>query len=221
MATNARHRNQSPSNAKLGGVTANYKLRPPDQRLADFDPARIRDVHYRIARLCAEGKTSSYIAAAVGMSIARISELRQAPNFQPFIARYRDRLDTIEDEVWAETKAKEQLLLHNALEHLNNRYLDSPESITHEQARLDYATVSERHEAKAPTVSYQLHGNVSQIPLAELVTLQRKRADQLLLEAPSDASLTDGASASGTPAKSGPDAAESVPVPTPPPPQRP
>jgi len=172
----------------------------------------IRDVHYRIARMVAEGKRSTDIAAQVGLSIDRISQLRNADEFQPLIAQARERLDQIDDKIYAKRRQQEELLLTNALHRLNDRYLDDPESVTHEQARLDYEKVSERIDGDKPTVSYQLHGNVSQIPLAELVTLQRKRHDQLLLEASSDTSLHDDASVSGDPAKSGPD---SVPQPEP------
>jgi hypothetical protein len=45
---------------------------------------------------------------------------------------------------------------------------------------MDYALVSERLKEEKPNVSVQLHGNLAEMPLAELVNVQRARADRLI-----------------------------------------
>jgi hypothetical protein len=163
-------------------------------------PFRLRDVHYRIARLLAEGKEGMEIAAKTGYSASRISSFRTDKHFRGLIEHYRERLDKIADEIYATRLQKTELLAHNALDHLNDKYEDEPHLISHEQARLDYSMASERLDAGKPTVNYQLHGNLSAIPLAELVNLQRARADQLLLEASAE---TNGSPSSVPPSVDG------------------
>ena len=62
------------------------------------------------------------------------------------------------------------------------KYETSPHEISHEQRRLDYALVTERLDGQVVKPSVVLHGNVSDMPLADLVRLQRARADRMLAE---------------------------------------
>src|SRR6516165_9288058 len=48
----------------------------------------VRDHHHRIARLVASGMTTLQIAAAVGLGISRISQLRQDQVMVALIAKY-------------------------------------------------------------------------------------------------------------------------------------
>jgi hypothetical protein len=142
----------------------------------------VRDHHHRIARLIASGMRSHEIAAAVGVGIARISELRNDPVMVQLIAKYGERYDAVDEEIYATRRQKEERVLHGALDMLIERYEKRPHEITHEQARLDYALMREGMDAQIVKPSVVLHGNVSDMPLAELVALQRARADRMLAE---------------------------------------
>ena len=56
----------------------------------------LRDSHHRIARLVAIGKNNLEVAAEAGMSIGRISQLRQDPAFMNLVADYRAEVH----EIW-------------------------------------------------------------------------------------------------------------------------
>jgi hypothetical protein len=134
----------------------------------------------------AEGKPSREIAAAVGCSVAYVSQLKNDELMKGLIAKQRERVDQIDDKVYATHQARLALIRDMSLDQLINRYHEQPETISHEQARLDFTMASEKLDGPRPAVSYNLHGNLSDIPLAELVALQRARADRLLLEASPD-----------------------------------
>jgi len=153
----------------------------PELGVNDTQPlVVVRDYHHRVARGIAEGLSSRAIATKVGLPVARVSALRGNITIVGLVARHRERLDAIDDAIYATRRQKEDLLLHNALDQLNDRYMDEGESVSHEQARMDYALVSERLKEEKPNVSVQLHGNLSEMPLAELVNVQRARADRLI-----------------------------------------
>jgi len=188
-------------------------IRPPE-----ILPENYRDVHYRVARMLAEGLKTTEIAKKTGMSMSRISCYRNDPSFTPLIDIFRAQVQAIDDDLYAQRRAKQELVADLALERMRDGYL-SDRPPPHEQARLDFAAMREALDANQPTVNYQIHGNVSQIPLAELVTLQRKRVDQMaLLEASAaDTSLPDGA-VGGEPTTPGPEnniLPEPVPAPSP------
>ena len=56
----------------------------------------LKDSHHRIARLVAIGKNNLEIAAEVGMSIGRVSQLKQDPAFMNLVADYRAEVK----EIW-------------------------------------------------------------------------------------------------------------------------
>jgi hypothetical protein len=166
----------------------------------------VRDHHHRIARLVASGMTTSQIAAAVGIGVTRVSQLRQDPVMVQLIAKYGERYDAIDEEIYATRRQKEELILHHALDGMIEKYETSPHEISHEQRRLDYALVTERLDGQVVKPSVVLHGNVSDMPLADLVRLQRARADRMLAETkPDDGSLPVTVVSADT--GSGPDAA--------------
>lgn len=55
----------------------------------------LRDSHHRIARLVAIGKNNLEVAAEAGMSIGRISQLRQDPAFKELVETYRAEVHAI------------------------------------------------------------------------------------------------------------------------------
>jgi hypothetical protein len=173
----------------------------------------VRDHHHRIARLVASGLTTSQIAAAVGLGISRISQLRQDQVMVALIAKYGERYDAIDEEMYATRRMKEELILHHALDGMIEKYELSPHEISHEQRRLDYALVTERLDGQVVKPSVVLHGNVSDMPLADLVRLQRARADKMLAEIkPDDGSLPVVVSAD---TGSGPVESDAAALPTP------
>jgi hypothetical protein len=127
--------------------------------------------------------TTSEIAAVVGLGITRISQLRQDSVMVALVAKYGERYDAIDEEIYATRRMKEELILHHALDGMIEKYELSPHEISHEQRRLDYALVTERLDGQVVKPSVVLHGNVSDMPLADLVRLQRARADRMLAEA--------------------------------------
>ena len=158
----------------------------------------VRDHHHRIARLVASGLTTSQIAAAVGIGVTRVSQLRGDPVMMQLIAKYGERYDAIDEEIYATRRMKEELILHHALDGMIEKYETSPHEISHEQRRLDYALVTERLDGQVVKPSVVLHGNVSDMPLADLVRLQRARADRMIAEQAVDVGSLPASSASGS-----------------------
>jgi hypothetical protein len=117
------------------------------------------------------------------LGITRISQLRQDSVMVALVAKYGERYDAIDEEIYATRRMKEELILHHALDGMIEKYETSPHEISHEQRRLDYALVTERLDGQVVKPSVVLHGNVSDMPLADLVRLQRARADKMLAEA--------------------------------------
>jgi DNA-binding CsgD family transcriptional regulator len=66
------------------------------QPVARTSVKTLKDSHHRIARLVAIGKNNLEIAAEAGMSIGRISQLRQDPAFMNLVADYRAEVH----EIW-------------------------------------------------------------------------------------------------------------------------
>ena len=164
---------------------ARYERKAAKAAVANGSPTSVpvlRDHHHRIARLVASGLTTSQIAAAVGLGITRISQLRQDQVMVALIAKYGERYDAIDEEIYATRRMKEELILHHALDGMIEKYETSPHEISHEQRRLDYALVTERLDGQVVKPSVVLHGNVSDMPLADLVRLQRARADRMIAE---------------------------------------
>jgi hypothetical protein len=164
---------------------ARYERKAAKAAVANGSPTSVpvvRDHHHRIARLVASGLTTSQIAAAVGLGISRISQLRQDQVMVALIAKYGERYDAIDEEIYATRRMKEELILHHALDGMIEKYETSPHEISHEQRRLDYALVTERLDGQVVKPSVVLHGNVSDMPLADLVRLQRARADRMIAE---------------------------------------
>src|SRR6516164_4838481 len=180
---------------------ARYERKAAKAALANGSPTSVpvvRDHHHRIARLVASGLTTSQIAAAVGLGITRISQLRQDQVMVALIAKYGERYDAIDEEIYATRRMKEELILHHALDGMIEKYETSPHEISHEQRRLDYALVTERLDGQVVKPSVVLHGNVSDMPLADLVRLQRARADRMIAEQAVDVGSLPASSAAGS-----------------------
>jgi hypothetical protein len=138
----------------------------------------VRDHHHRVARLIAEGKRTSEVAAEVGLTVSRVSILKGDPEFARLVEGYRERLDEIRDEVFAHVYRKAELLRMNALDAMNERYENDPHAITDAESRAHLQITNEMLEEKVSR-SVQLHGNLRDMSLAQLVHERRARADRL------------------------------------------
>lgn len=138
---------------------------------------RLRDHHHLMARLCAEGKRTSEIAAETGMSLSRVSILKGDPAFRQLVEMYKINYNQLRDAAYYDVQKKYALLEANSLDHINERYEDEPENISHEQARADAEFASDRMGRKV-NKSVSLTGSIPQ-PLAERLEEQRLRADRL------------------------------------------
>ena len=146
-----------------------------------FGP-KIRDYHYRVAQMIAEGKKNALIAHETGLNMYRVCDLRRVPWMQDIIAYYRKNFEEIEYRVYENVceavYRKAALLREHALDHLNQKYEETPELVTHSEARQDLVVTNEMLEEKV-TKSVQLHGSLKDISLAKLVDMRRARAEAL------------------------------------------
>lgn len=86
---------------------------------------KIRAVHHRTAQLAAAGMSNVAIAASVGMNPDTIGHLRNDPAFQELLAHYQE----MEKELWKDVREKAATLGITAVEELQARLLDNPDSV--------------------------------------------------------------------------------------------
>ena len=160
----------------------------------------IRDHHYRVARLIAEGKRTGEVAAEVGLTVNRVSILKANPAFMEVVEGYRARLGEIREAEYVDIYRKAALLRANALDVMNECYEEG--GVTHIEARQDLAITNEMLDERV-TKSVQLHGSLQdakdmkEMSLAELVNSRRARADRLANAAASVCCLPDAAAERG------------------------
>ena len=130
---------------------------------------RLRDHHHLLARLVAEGRRTTDIAAEVGMSVSRVSILKGDPAFQQLVEMYRANVEQLRDIVYADTRKKELLLYNLALDLRTDKYEERPDDITDSENQKDIEWGTEAVNGK---VTRNLNINMSE-PLA--VAHERKR----------------------------------------------
>jgi hypothetical protein len=143
---------------------------------------RIRDHHHHIARLVAQGKRTTEVAREVGYSISRISILKGDPAFRQLVEMYRANYAQLDEIAYADVKKKAALLLANTIDHINDQYEEDPDSISPAESRANGEFAQSVLDDKVTKVA-TLHGNLADMPIAELFELQSKRADRLIAPA--------------------------------------
>ena len=118
----------------------------PEQRPSVIK--RLRDHHHLVARLVAKGWRTTDIANEVGLSISRVSILKGDPAFQQLVETYRMNENAMRDALELDVIKKQVLLEGLALQQMVDKYLDTPDEITHEMARADYESVHDRMHGK-------------------------------------------------------------------------
>jgi hypothetical protein len=151
---------------------------------------RLRDHHHLVARLVAEGKRTSEIATETGLCISRVSILKGDPAFKQLVEMYRANLEQLANTAYFDMHRKYALLEANGVDHMNERYEDEPENISHEQARAD-AELAATMLGRKVTKSFNVNATAT-IPLAETLEARKRRALQLSAREPGsvDASPT-------------------------------
>lgn len=138
---------------------------------------RIRDHHHLVARLIAEGRRTTDVAFETGLSISRVSILKNDPAFQQLVEVYRcNRIQTIE-AVEYETRRKIELLKQNSVDKINEMYEEEWEMISHSEARADLELSTDLLGQKV-SKSITLTGNLNE-SLADRLEARKRRADQL------------------------------------------
>jgi len=132
---------------------------------------RLRDHHHLIARLVAEGRRTTDIAAEVGLSISRVSILKGDPAFRQLVEMYRANYGQLKEAAFVRSLAAEEKL---------ERYHEDPENLSNGELNADIQLMTEILEGKK-TVNIQ--GSFEDLPLAEKHEIRRLRADRLSAQA--------------------------------------
>jgi len=145
---------------------------------------RIRDHHHLIARLVAEGRRSTDIAAEVGLSISRVSILKSDPAFQQLVEMYRANINQLRDAAFASTEAKMAFFYNEGWDYWIDRLLEDPDNIPPDTFFKILDHIGDRIGYAKTTKSVNLNMAAKAESLAEIVAARRKRADEKLLEPP-------------------------------------
>lgn len=103
----------------------------------------IRAIHHVQARLVAEGKSPSVVAAIVGSSVNRVKAMLQDPAFQELVAYYTDQKDVL----WLETQQMLSLLGRSAAQELQRRLDEKPEGFSNNELRNVMESALDRSDA--------------------------------------------------------------------------
>lgn len=85
---------------------------------------KLRAIHHRQAVLVAEGRTNNEVAAIVGSTPQRISQLKNDPAFQNLVSYYQDQIITAQLEDGARLKDKLVDLSEMAVDEMRERMED-------------------------------------------------------------------------------------------------
>lgn len=85
---------------------------------------RLRTIHHQIARMLVTGEKQVSISRSLGITPARIQQLKNDPAFQELLAHY----ESLEQEAEINLKERFYLLGTAAMEELQERLLDAPDS---------------------------------------------------------------------------------------------
>ena len=141
---------------------------------------RLRDHHHLIARLVAEGRRTTDIAAEVGLSISRVSILKGDPAFRQLVEMYRANYGQLKEAAFSDFYKKAALVRSLAAEEKLERYHEDPENLSNGELNADIQLMTEILEGKK-TVNIQ--GSFEDLPLAEKHEIRRLRADRLSAQA--------------------------------------
>lgn len=87
---------------------------------------RIRQTHHAMARLIAEGRANTEVAAITGYTPQRVMVLKQDPMFSELVAYYAAQ----KDEIYLDVHQRLATLGMDAVEELRERLHDKPESMS-------------------------------------------------------------------------------------------
>lgn len=86
---------------------------------------KIRAMHHRMAQMAAAGRSNVEISASCGVRPDTVSHLREDPAFQELLAHYQE----MEKELWKEVRERAAMLGVSAVEELQTRLMENPDSI--------------------------------------------------------------------------------------------
>ena len=121
---------------------------------------RLRDAHHHIARLVAEGLTNSEIREATGYTVSRISILKSDPAFAQLTSFYRQNLEQIRDEVYADSHRLTAAVRHVSLELILDRFEETPELISNDFALDTFKATADRSGQGPQTKSTSVSVNI-------------------------------------------------------------
>lgn len=87
---------------------------------------RIRAVHHQVARLLASGMKQSEVSLHTGFCASRLSILKNDPSFNELVSHYQ----TVEEEVFVDTRKRVAALGVSVAEVLHDRVLESPDDMS-------------------------------------------------------------------------------------------
>lgn len=143
---------------------------------------RIRDHHHALARLVAQGKRTGEIARETGMSLSRISILKGDPTFQQLVAHYREQVNVIEMDLYAQMRAREVARYMLATEEEVERLMEMPETFSARDLADIRADAADRLGMTKVTRSENVQWKGD---LADGLAEARRRRDVLLSASPS------------------------------------
>ena len=99
------------------------------QREGKKELKRLRSVHHCAARMMAAGHKDVEVAARTGMHPNRIYMLKDDPAFQGLVEHYQEQ----EEEVWLDARRRAAQVGTLAMEALQDKLLEDPDSLTPKQ----------------------------------------------------------------------------------------
>lgn len=153
---------------------------------------RLRSHHHHIAKLCADGEKDVQVAAITGMSISRISLLRQDPAFQELVTYYQAQAEA----KYLDVHERLANLGTAVIEELTERLEEAPENFSHKELRELGEFVLDRSVAPPksrmsdprgglPAISISFHAGTG-VPLLsqQAPTIEAEEALDLVLALP-------------------------------------
>lgn len=91
---------------------------------------KLKDHHHRIAFLLALGKKPVEVARELGVSSARLSQLRVVDEFKDLVESYREQRDTIEFDAFKQVQTIRAAIEQMALEVIRDRLEEAPDDFS-------------------------------------------------------------------------------------------
>jgi len=134
--------------------------------------AKLRDRHHALARVLAAGMPDGTASAITGYSPSRISILKQDPSFRALMAHYAEN----EDAQLADFIERTTTLTLSAINELQDRLEEEPESFTHGQLQDLAKTFADRIGHAPVQRSVNVNANVD---LGSRLAQARRRLDNV------------------------------------------